>query len=174
MVEKKRYADETAFQFNDQIEKKVRSIISPLNEIVPLSSFCFVRFYDDGRLLHIQPDKLSLENLLDMNFHDQGLKNDGLKDAISQTVVSSQYIWPQKNQDELARFFSQFGIKNQASIIAKHDSYFDALNLSNSLDDTAGQEMNISNSELYKHFYAYFIEKMNDIIDYSEKDIYFP
>jgi len=165
--------DKIAFQFNSQISKKVRSIIAPLETIIPITNFSYLRFYDDGQLLHIQPDQSLLEHLLKSNFNNQGLKNKKLKEAVKETVVSSQYVWPTDNKDDLSRFLSTFGIKNTMSVITKNTDYLESLTFSNPLDEELGRELHIHNNELYQHFRAYFIDKINDVIDFNDKDIYF-
>lgn len=173
MTQDQKKIDQVAFQFNLQVEEKVRGIITPLETIIPITNFSYLRFYEDGRLLHIQPDKFLLKHLLESDFNNQGLKNEKLKEAVNKTVVSSQYIWPSNNQDDLSRFLSTFGIKNTMSIITKNTSFLESLTFSNSLDDKLGFDLNISNKDLYQHFRAYFLDKINDIIDFDDKNIYF-
>ena len=173
MIKSKEKSDEYAFQFNSKIEKKIKSIIAPLEAIIPITNFSYLRFYDDGRLLHIQPDQLLLKHLLDNNYNNQGLKNESLREAVRETVVSSHFLWPQDSKDDLSRFLQGFGLKNTMSLITKNEPYLESLTFSNSMDEKLGNKLNVHSKDIYNHFHSYFLEKINSIIDFSDKDIYF-
>lgn len=166
-------SEETAFNFNKQIAKKINSVIEPLGKIVPITNFSYLRFYEDGRLLHLQPDHCLLEYLLDNKFNAQGLKNENLKIAVQETVKSKHYLWPSNSNDDLSLFLSTFGLKNTMSVITKNNAYIESLTLSNSLDDAAGYNLNKEYKEIYDHFRFFFIDKINSIIDFNDKSIYF-
>ena len=173
MTQNQRKIDESAFQFNSEIEKKVRSIIEPLEKVLPITNFSYLRFHDDDRLLHIQSDKNLLQHLLESGFNKQTIKNEKLKLAMKGTINYRQYLWPDNSDDEISRFLSTFGIKNSVSIITKNDTYLDSLTFSYALDDKLGKNLHIFNKDFYKHFQAYFIDKINNIINFNDKDIYF-
>jgi len=162
-----------ACQFNIAIKNQVANIVEPLEKLLPITNFSYLRFYDDNKLLHIQPNHELLETLLQSNYNDQGLKNEKLRKVVQDTVTESQFIWPSNSPDDLSRFLYKFGLNNTMSIITKKDSYIESLTFSNSLDENSGIELYVKHKDVYKHFYHYFLNRLEDFVDFSDKDIYF-
>ena len=142
--------DKRGYQFNLAVKSQMESIIEPLKQILPITNFSYLRFYDDNRLLHIQPNQDLLKHLLKSNFNNQGLKNEKLHQAVQNTDTQSQFIWPSDSRDDLSRFLYTFDLKNTMSIITKKDSYIESLTFSNSLEEKEGADLNTNNKDIYK------------------------
>jgi hypothetical protein len=172
-VMQKKQNDTQGYQFNLAIRNQVNSIIEPLKKLLPITNFAYVRIYDDNRLLHIQPNQELLEQLLENDFNNEGLKNEKLRQTVQKLRGTNQLIWPNDLQDEVSQTLYAFRLKNMTSMITKKDSYIESLTFSNSLDQKAGGNFNLKHKDVYKHFYYYFLNKIYDLVDFNDQDIYF-
>jgi hypothetical protein len=165
--------DKAGFQFNESIANKINTILKPMNESFSITNFSYLRFYSDGRLLHLQPDLHLLKILLENNFNNKGLENPNLRKAVQNLQHKSQYCWPPSSNDPLSQLLGQHGIGNSMSMLAQTKEYLDSWTFSTTTDNSEIRALYAKNKDIFSHFIAYFNEKINDTIHFEEKDIYF-
>lgn len=165
--------DKDAVQFNEVISGQIKDLTKPMVDLFSITSFSYLRFFNDGRLLHIQPDLKLLKLLLENNFNHEGLKNPNLKKVVRDLKGSQQYCWPSSSRDPLSLLLGQHGIGNSMSVLSRKKTHLDSWTFSTTLDNSDVKTLYSNNKDIFSHFVAYFSEKFQNMYNPKEKGIYF-
>ncbi len=160
-------SDFLPLHYNESVLPALRDICSPLFSSFGFTTFAYLRFLNNGKLLHVSTNHDWLQFYAGQNLFNDVERYKNEINSIPENGIG-YFLRSTKVSPDFASLLEKFDLWHAISIYIRHPNYCESYCFATVADNHQIHDLYHNNMDILKHFILYFKSKGHTWLDHSD------